>query len=86
MFQFLDAPAILNVTLDPFDTFTPTAVSFTTDTISLNLSGNTVTSDGLAVLDIQLASQTPEPSTWLLILTSYVVLGFVLRKSLFAAA
>lgn len=54
VFQFTNAPTILGVTLDPASTFTPTNISFTGDSVSLNLSGDTATQTSAAVLDLQL--------------------------------
>jgi hypothetical protein len=53
VFNFAGAPNIIAVTLDPASTFTPTAISFTANSVSLNLSGNTVSPSSAAILDIQ---------------------------------
>lgn len=54
VFVFANAPTILGVTLDPASNFTPTKISFTGSSVSLNLSGNSVTTDSVAILDLQL--------------------------------
>jgi hypothetical protein len=77
VFVFSGAPEILDVTLDGASTFTPTAIGSTGDSVSLNLSGNTVNTASVAILDIQLsASQVPEPPTLTLLSTGLV--GLVL--------
>jgi hypothetical protein len=76
VFDFTDAPTILGVTLDSASTFVPTALSFTADSVSLNLSGNNVNTNSLAILDVQLqASATPEPATWTLLVSSFGLVG-----------
>lgn len=55
VFVFTNAPTILGVTLDPASNFKPTSISFTGNSVSLNLSGNTVATDSVAILDVQLA-------------------------------
>src|SRR5262249_47366269 len=54
VFQFANAPTILGATLDPVSNFTPTTITFTADSVSINLSGNTVTTTSNAILDLQL--------------------------------
>ena len=55
VFVFANAPTIVGVTLDPSSSFNPTDISFTGTSVSMNLSANTVTTDSVAVLDLQLA-------------------------------
>jgi hypothetical protein len=81
VFDFSGAPNIVGVTLDGASTFTPTAISFTSDSVSLNLSGNTVTATDTAILDLQLQNVTPEPSTAILWFTG-IGLMIVMRKRL----
>ena len=81
VFDFSDAPTILGVTLDSASTFIPTAISFTDESVSLNLSGDTVNTNSVAVLDVQLqATATPEPATWMLLLPLGLV-GWKCRKT-----
>jgi len=54
VFQFTNAPTILGVTLDSTSNFTPTNITFTSNSVSINLSGNTVTTTSTAILDLQL--------------------------------
>jgi len=74
VFNFSGAPKIVNVTLDAASTFTPTNITFTSNSISLNLSGDTVTTSSVLILDIRLQNsvETPEPSTALTLGTSLV--------------
>jgi hypothetical protein len=55
VFAFANAPTILGVTLDPSSNFTPSNISFTGNSVSMNLSANTVATDSVAILDVQLA-------------------------------
>ena len=82
VFTFATAPTILGVTLDAASTFTPTALSFTYNSVSLNLSGDTVTSTSTAILDLQLAGvAAPEPGSLLLLLTGLIGgIGAIGRK------
>jgi len=76
VFDFANAPDVVGVTLDGASTFTPTAISFTADSISLNLSGNTVNTSSVAILDIRLqAASVPEPATWAPVVGCVGVLG-----------
>jgi hypothetical protein len=78
VFVFSGAPEILDVTLDAASTFTPTAISFTGDSVSLNLSGNTVNTTSVAILDLQLgASQVPEAPTLTLLSTGLFGFAFI---------
>jgi hypothetical protein len=77
VFDFSGAPDILGVTLDGASTFTPTAFSSTSDSVSLNLSGNTVNTTSMAILDVQLGASVPEPATLALLSTSLFGLGFL---------
>ncbi len=62
VFDFSNTPTILGVTLDSGSTFVPTAIAFTSDSVSLNLSGNAVNTNSTAILDVQLQpNATPEP-------------------------
>jgi hypothetical protein len=65
VFIFSNAPTIVGVTLDAASTFTPAAISYTANSISLNLSGNTVNTNSAAILDVQLqASSGGQPSSY----------------------
>lgn len=55
VFVFANAPTILGVTLDPASNFTPTDITFTGNSVSMNLSDDTVTTTSVAILDLQLA-------------------------------
>jgi hypothetical protein len=82
VFDFANAPDIIGVTLDGASTFTPTAISSTANSISLNLSGNTVNTSSVAILDIQLQAApatAPEPATLALCGVSLGVLGLLRR-------
>jgi hypothetical protein len=65
VFNFAGAPNIIGVTLDASSNFTPTAFSYTNNSIDLNLSANSVTTTSLAALDVTFARTTsvPEPLT-----------------------
>ena len=78
VFDFSNAPAILGVTLDPASTFVPAGISFSGDSVSLNLSGNTVNTDSTAILDVQLQSSaaTPEPATGALLTLAVALIAF----------
>ena|SRR5450631_4734896 len=54
VFVFTNAPTILGVTLDPASNFAPTKISFTGNSVSMNLSADAVTTDSVAILDLQL--------------------------------
>ena len=83
IFDFAGAPDIIGVTLDGSSSFTPTGISFTNDSIILNLSNNTVTDTGLAALDVSFApSGVPEPATWAMFLAGFGGVGFMLRRPL----
>jgi len=71
VFTFANAPTILGVSLDSASTFTPTGIWSTGNSVYLNLSGDSVRSTSVAVLDVQLqARPTPEPASWALMLSS----------------
>jgi len=72
VFVFSNAPTILDVTLDSASTFVPTAISFTADSVSLNLSDNTVNTNSVAILDVQLV---PEPSSGVLMILPIGLVG-----------
>ena len=55
VFVFANAPTIAGVTLDPASNFTPTNISFTANSVSMNLSADTVMTNSVAILDLQLA-------------------------------
>ena len=55
VFVFANAPTILGVALDPASNFNPTNISFTGNSVSMNLSANTVATNSVAILDLQLA-------------------------------
>jgi len=55
VFVFANAPTILGVTLDPSSNFTPTNIAFTGNSVSMNLSADTVATNSVAILDLQLA-------------------------------
>ncbi|HTB60509.1 MAG TPA: hypothetical protein VLC06_21720 [Polyangia bacterium] len=55
VFVFANAPTILGVTLDASSNFNPTNISFTGNSVSMNLSADTVATDSVATLDLQLA-------------------------------
>jgi len=77
VFDFSNAPTIVGVTVDSGSSFAPTGVSFSADSISLNLSGDTVTTSSTLILDI---SSTPEPATSGLMLTGIGLLGLLLMR------
>jgi hypothetical protein len=85
VFDFSNAPTILGVTLDSASTFVPTAISFTANSVSLNLSGDTVNTNSVAILDIQLqaTNATPEPATWTLFVlaVAFVGIAWMSRKN-----
>ena len=77
VFDFSNAPTILGVTLDSASTFVPAAITFTADSVSLNLSGNTVNTNSTAILDVQLQPKaTPEPATGTLMILTMALVGF----------
>ena len=82
VFTFSGAPTITGVTLDGSSTFTPDAISFTANSIDLNLSGNSVTATGLAALDVTFAAAqaTPEPASWTLLLAPLLSISLLTRK------
>ncbi len=55
VFVFANAPTILGVTLDASSNFSPTNISFTGNSVSMNLSADTVATNSVAILDLQLA-------------------------------
>jgi hypothetical protein len=55
VFVFANAPTILGVSLDSSSNFTPTNISFTGTSVSMNLSANTVATNSVAILNLQLA-------------------------------
>jgi hypothetical protein len=76
VFDFAGAPTILGVTVDAASTLIPTGVTFTGNSVSLNVSGESVTTNSVAILDIQLpSSQTPEPATLVLLLSTLGVVA-----------
>jgi hypothetical protein len=55
VFVFASAPTILGVTLDPSSNFTPSSITFTGNSVSMNLTSDAVTTTSVAILDLQLA-------------------------------
>jgi len=81
VFEFANAPLITSVTLDASSNFTPFAISFTGNSISLNLRTNTVNTSSVAVLDIQtLSTPVPEPKAWLMALLGLTFIGGLARR------
>jgi hypothetical protein len=79
VFKFSGAPPITGVSLGGSSTFTPTAITFTSNSINLNLSGNTVTYGGLAQLNVTFAP-VPEPAMWAMMVLGVAGLGAQLRR------
>jgi hypothetical protein len=74
--SFSGAPQIVGITLDGATTLTPYNMSFTGTEVFLNYLGATVSISQQTVVDVQFASATPLPSTWLMMLSGFVGLGF----------
>jgi hypothetical protein len=79
--SFSGAPQITGITLDGASTLTPFGMSFTGTEVSLNYLGATVSVSQQTVVDVQFASATPLPSTWLMLLSGFVGLGFMAYRS-----
>jgi hypothetical protein len=54
VFEFVGAPNIAGVTVDGTSTFAPTGLTFTDNSISMNLSGETVSNQSVSTLDSRL--------------------------------
>ena len=88
VFDFSGAPDILGVTLDGSSNFTPAGSSFTSNSFNLNLSGNAVTADSVAVYDFTLQDRAavPEPASWALMISGFGLAGAALRRRTRVAA
>jgi hypothetical protein len=67
-FSGLSSP-ITNVTVDPLSSLTPISVTFTGDSIAVNVAGESIAAGGKYILDVTTGGvvSTPEPSTIALI-------------------
>jgi len=73
-------PPITDVTVDSLSTLDPTSLSFTANSIDVNVAGEAFSPGSeKVVLDISTSSvvPTPEPSTWAMMLVGFAGLGFV---------
>jgi len=75
--DFLGAPAITSLTLNPASLLSATDITFDSDTIFLNFSGKTVVAGEAAIFDV---NRVPEPSTALLFGIGLAVLGSMRRR------
>lgn len=77
MFSGSPAPEITDVTVDSASTFNPVGVSFTSNSIDMNVGGEAFSGGTETILDISTSSgpATPEPATWAMILLGFVGLG-----------
>ena len=80
VFTFSGAPAILNVTINPISNFTPVNLAFTSNSITINFAGRSVTSASRALFDITLAP-VPAPSAATTFAAGILALGLLLRRN-----
>ena len=76
--------AITGVTINPASTlggFNQSNVSWSADSISVNWSGLSFTSETILLLDVTFASTAvPEPGTWAMMLIGFGAMGLYLRR------
>jgi hypothetical protein len=69
---------ITGATLDPSSTLVPFGITFTGDSVSLNLQGLSVPSVSDTVLvDVSFSSAVPEPSTWAMMILGFLGVGLL---------
>ena len=79
-FSFAGAPQIVGVSVNGASTFapsTPNPFGFTSNSISFNVQGRTVTASDFLVFDIALAVPVPEPSTWAMMILGFAGVGLM---------
>jgi PEP-CTERM motif len=90
VFMFTGAPDITNVTYSdtgsgnfvpvPIDPGLPTGLTWTNNTITLNVGGDSLSNDDTLTLDVTTGGSgppaIPEPSTWAMVLLGFAGVGF----------
>jgi hypothetical protein len=77
--EFSGAPVIEGVTLDQSNVFPAVPFSFTSDTVTFNLSDLGVTTADRLILDVSFSKSVPETSTWAMLLAGFAALGLASR-------
>lgn len=77
---FTGAPVITGVTVDPSTNFPVTPFSFTANSVTFNVAGESVNPSDRLVFDLTLATAAPEPATWILLVAGFCGLGVMANR------
>lgn len=83
---FSGVPTITDVTNDPASQMTPVSITFTSNTVELNFSGELRPGPTTSIFDVTFATSVPEPATWAIMLTGLGLAGGELRRRRAASA
>ena len=79
VFSFSGAPTITNVTINPASTFSPSGLSFTSNSVLVNVAGLNFSSSSRLLLDVSLAP-VPEPSTYAMLAAGLLPVFLAYRR------
>lgn len=74
VFRFFGGPEITSVTLNSGSTASPVSIAFTADSVTVDGASFIYTRETHVILDV-VTAPVPEPTTWLLLLVGFGVLG-----------